>query len=175
MNPTKKQALSNSHSWTSLEATRSVSWWSVCQNLDVSGFCQDICHVYSTCDIHQRYTIFKVFRCHWPSLSITRSCIKKRICWFTEQMQVIPKMCCDSEGSFCFVKSKFLFRQTSKTVSTVSHIAVLQNKMNISRSLKCVNVLKVLRRLFQNWNLTKKRPKMKLSAHKWGGVFVVGS
>ena len=112
-----------------------------------------------------------MFPCHWPSFSVTRLCIKKRICRFTEQILLIPKMCYDSKEIFCFVKSKFLFRQTSKTVSIISNIAVLQNKMNISRSLKCVNALKVLRRLFQNWHLTQKRPKVKLSAHKWGGRF----
>ena len=77
-----------------------------------------------------------------------------------------------------WLKIKLLFRQKQVSVSSkkqscsiVSHIAVFQNIMNVSRSLKSVNVLKVLRRLFQNWHLTQKWPKMKLSTHKWGGRF----
>ena len=75
-----------------------------------------------------------------------------------------------------WLKRKLLIRQKQVSVSSNKQNCIncitystLQNKMNISRSLKYVNVLKVLRRLFQNWHLTQKRPKMKLSAHKWGG------
>ena len=78
-----------------------------------------------------------------------------------------------------WLRRKLLFRQKQASVpskqqscATVSHKAVFQNIMNVSRSLKCVNVLKVLRRLFQNWHLTQKWPKVKLSAHKWGGAFL---